>query len=164
MGYVIMNYSIVATFDEKSQLLLNKVRNHLNINGIKCDPSISHITIVRYNTCQKELLFERVKSFSSNLLPFEIELNELEIFADKVKTIYLKPNYNDKLYNLHSQILEYFYEFKESLNKYYDLESWIPHCTLALRLSKVELNKGINILRKDLKLPIKVKIEKIDIL
>lgn len=159
-----MNYSVVAVFDEESQLLLNKVRNYLNINGVKCDPSISHITIARYATYQKDLLFEKVKSFSSNLLPLEIELSVIETFTENNNTIYLKPDDNNDLLNLHKLMLDYLSNINEDLNKYYDLENWVPHCTLALKLSKGELSKGVNILTNYLKLPIKVKIEKIDIL
>ena len=40
----------------------------------------------------------------------------------------------------------------------------MPHCTLAQRLTQEEINLGVELLKKHLKLPIKVKIEKIDIL
>ena len=49
-------------------------------------------------------------------------------------------------------------------SKYYTKNNWFPHCTLAIRLSDDELKKGLNLLKENNMLPLKVRCEKVDIL
>lgn len=49
-------------------------------------------------------------------------------------------------------------------NKYYTKNNWLPHCTLAIRLSDDELKKGLELLKDNNTLPLRVRCEKVDIL
>ena len=43
---------------------------------------------------------------------------------------------------------EYMKDFDGELNGYYDINKWMPHCTISIRLSDEELFKGIELLKE----------------
>ena len=78
--------------------------------------------------------------------------------------IFLEPVMTSELINVHNRFIEYMKDFDGKLNQYYDIDKWMPHCTISIRLSDEELFKGIKLLKEIINLPIKVRVEKIDII
>lgn len=78
--------------------------------------------------------------------------------------IFLQPIMTKKLNKIHNEFINYMKNFNGTLNTYYDIDKWMPHCTIAIRLNDNELFKTVKILKKALELPIIVKIDRIDVI
>ena len=160
-----MNYAIELVFDDDCQNVINEIRKKLNENGVHDEAVIlNHVSIGDYKTDNIEELKKRVTEFSKTIKPFEISLVSVGTFMTKENVIFLEPIMTDELIEIHKRFIEYMKDFDGELNKYYDINKWMPHCTISIRLSDEELFKGIKILKENIKLPIKVTIDRIDII
>ena len=160
-----MNYAIELVFDDESQNIINEIRRKLNDSGVHDEAvKLNHISIGDYKTDNIEELKKRVTEFSKTIKPFEISLVSVGTFMTKENVIFLEPIMTDELIEIHKRFIEYMKDFDGELNGYYDINKWMPHCTISIRLSDEELFKGIEILKENIKLPIKVTIDRIDII
>ncbi len=160
-----MNYAIELVFDDESQNTINKLRKLLNENGVHDEAvKLNHISIGDYRTNDIEGLKSKVLKFSEMVEPFEITLCAAGTFMTKENVIFLVPIMTEKLKSVHKKFIDFMSDFDGKLNQYYDIDRWMPHCTIAIRLTDEELFKGIKLLKNNIKLPIKVKLEKIDII
>lgn len=95
---------------------------------------------------------------------FELTLSSVGTFMTKENVIFLEPVMTEELLNIHKKFIEFMEGFDGRLNPYYDIDKWMPHCTISIRLSDEELLKGMKVLKEIIKLPIIVKIDKIDLI
>lgn len=160
-----MNYAIELVFDNESQIVINELRTKLNDNGVHDEAvKLNHISIGDYKTDNIEELKNKVIEFSKTIKPFELSLVSVGTFMTKENVIFLEPIMTDELIDIHKRFIEYMKEFDGVLNPYYDIDKWMPHCTISIRLSDEELFKGIELLKEIIRLPIKVTVDKIDII
>ena len=160
-----MNYAIELVFDDESQKLISNIRKKLSDYGVHDEAvKLNHISIGDYKTDNIEELKNRVKNFSKTIKPFELSLVSVGTFMTNENVIFLEPIMTEKLIDVHKQFIDYMKDFDGELNQYYDIDKWMPHCTICIRLSDKELIKGMEILKEIIKLPINVRIEKIDII
>lgn len=160
-----MNYAIELVFDNESQMVINELRTKLNDNGVHDEAvKLNHISIGDYKTDNIEELKNKVIEFSKTIKPFELSLVSVGTFMTKENVIFLEPIMTDELIDIHKRFIEYMKDFDGVLNPYYDIDKWMPHCTISIRLSDEELFKGIKLLKEIIRLPIKVIVDKIDII
>lgn len=160
-----MNYAVELVFDEESQKIINNLRIELSKNGIHDEAvKLNHISIGDYKTDNIEKLKEKVIEFAKTIKPFELSLVSVGTFMTKENVIFLEPVMTNELIELHNRFIEFMKDFDGILNPYYDIDKWMPHSTIAIRLSDSELFKGIELLKDIIKLPINVKIDRIDII
>lgn len=160
-----MNYAIELVFDENSQKTINNLRKQLSENGVHDEAvKLNHVSIGDYKTDDIEGLKNKVIEFSKTIKPFELSLVSVGTFMTRENVIFLEPVMTKELMDIHSSFIEFMKDFDGELNQYYDIDKWMPHCTISIRLSDNELLKGIELLKEIIKLPIKVRIEKIDII
>ena len=160
-----MNYAIELVFDNESQMVINELRTKLNENGVHDEAvKLNHISIGDYKTDNIEELKNKVIEFSKTIKPFELSLVSVGTFMTKENVIFLEPIMTDELMDIHKRFIEYMKDFDGVLNPYYDIDKWMPHCTISIRLSDEELFKGIKLLKEIIRLPIKVIVDKIDII
>ena len=160
-----MNYAIELVFDEDSQKTINNLRKQLSENGVHDEAvKLNHVSIGDYKTDDIEGLKNKVIEFSKTIKPFELSLVSVGTFMTKENVIFLEPVMTKELLDIHSRFINFMKDFDGELNQYYDIDKWMPHCTISIRLSDNELFKGIELLKEIIKLPIKVRIEKIDII
>ena len=160
-----MNYAVELVFDEESQKVINDLRIKLNENGVHDEAvKLNHVSIGDYKTDNIEELKNRVIEFSKTIKPFELSLVSVGTFMTKENVIFLEPIMTSELINVHKRFIEYMKDFDGELNQYYDIDKWMPHCTISIRLSDDELFKEIELLKEIINLPIKVKVDKIDII
>lgn len=160
-----MNYAIELVFDDESQNIINEIRKLLNDNGVHDEAvKLNHISIGDYFTYDIEGLKSKVLAFSKMIKPFEISLCSVGTFLTDENVIFIEPVMTEELKNVHKEFIDFMSDFDGELNQYYSIDKWMPHCTIAIRLSDEELFKGIKLLKRNLKLPIKAKVEKIDII
>lgn len=160
-----MNYAVELVFDEKSQNTINQLRKLLNDNGVHDEAvKLNHISIGDYSTNDIEGLKSKVLKFSEMINPFEVALCSVGTFMTKENVIFLEPVMTEELKGVHKKFIDFMADFDGELNQYYNIDKWIPHCTIAIRLSDEELFRGFRLLKENIKLPIKVRLEKIDLI
>ncbi len=160
-----MNYAVELVFDDKSQNTINELRKLLGENGVHDEAvKLNHISIGDYCTNDIEGLKSKVLDFSEMIEPFEITLCAVGTFMTKENVIFLAPIMTEELKSVHKKFLDFMSDFDGKLNQYYYIDKWMPHCTIAIRLTDEELFNGLKLLKNNIKLPIKVKLEKIDII
>lgn len=160
-----MNYAIELVFDDESQKVINELRTKLNNNGVHDEAvKLNHVSIGDYKSDNIEELKNRVIEFSKTIKPFELSLVSVGTFMTKENVLFFEPVMTDELFDVHKRFIEYMKDFDGELNQYYDINKWMPHCTIAIRLSDEELLKGIKFLKEIIKLPIKATVDKIDII
>ena len=158
-------YAVELIFDEESQMKLNKIRELLVANGVHDEAvPINHISIADFETDDLEGLKEKVKEFASSIKKFKLNLATVGTFMTNENVIFLAPVMTDELMNFHKMFLDSMKDFNGKANEYYNHNKWVPHCTIAIRLSDEELIKGFEILKNISFLPLEVTIDKIDIL
>lgn len=111
-----------------------------------------------------EELKERVIEFSKTLKPFKLTLISVGTFMTNENVIFLEPVMTEELIDIHRRFTEFMRDFDGELNKYYDIDKWMPHATIAIRLQDEELIKGLKVLKSTIKLPIVVNVDRIDII
>ena len=160
-----MNYAIELVFDDESQKAVHELRRALNENGVHDEAvKLNHVSIGDYRTDNIEGLKNRVTEFSETIDPFELSLVSVGTFMTEENVIFLEPVMTDELSDVHRRFIEYMKDFDGELNPYYDINKWMPHCTISIRLSDEELLKGIQLLKEIIRLPIKVTVDRIDII
>lgn len=160
-----MDYAIELVFAEESQKVIDDLRIKLSKHGVHDEAvKLNHISIGDYKTDNIEELKEKVIEFSKTIKPFELSLVSVGTFMTKENVIFLEPVMTSELIEIHRRFIDFMKDFDGVLNAYYDIDKWMPHCTISIRLSDQELFKGMKILKEIIKLPIKVKVEKIDII
>ena len=157
-----MNCSIALIFDDESQNKINSIKEKLKELNIPIKDGINHITIATYTTDRIELLKTKVKDYSNNIKLFNIVLNEIDFFNEN-NTIYISPIKDENLINLYKDFLNYMSEFNDYITEYYNYDNWIPHCTIANKISKTEFDRAKDIL-KDYNFLFRTKIKEIKIL
>ena len=158
-------YAIELVFDEESQKKINNIRKLLSSNGIH-DEAVptNHVSIADFETDNLELLKEKVKEFANRVHKFKLNLSTVGTFMTKENVIFLQPVMTDELMNLHKKFINSMKDLNGKANEYYNHNKWVPHCTIAIRLSDEELIKGFEILKSTSFLPLEVTVDKIDIL
>ena len=127
----------VAIFSS-SNSILDVVKNEIENIGYK---------VVEYT--QIDTLKSIVEEFSKETETFEIALVSAGSFMTSENVLFYSPTMTEDL---------------SKCNKYYTRNNWFPHCTLAIRLSDEELEKGLKLLKENNILPLRVRCEKVDIL
>ncbi|MDE6622054.1 MAG: 2'-5' RNA ligase family protein [Lachnospiraceae bacterium] len=160
-----MNYAVELVFDDESQNIINEFRKLLDNNGVHDEAvKLNHISIGDYFTSDIEGLKAKVLEFSKQIKPFEITLCSVGSFMTEENVIFLEPVMTEELKSIHKKFIDLMADFDGELNEYYEIDKWMPHCTIAIRLSDEELFKGFRLLKENIKLPMNVKINKIDLI
>ena len=158
-------YAVELIFDEESQKKINKIRELLSSSGVH-DEAVptNHVSIADFETDDLEGLKVKVNEFANNIDKFKLNLAMVGTFMTKENVIFLQPVMTDELMNVHKMFLDSMKDFDGKANEYYNHNKWVPHCTIAIRLSDEELIKGFETLKSISFLPIEVTVDKIDIL
>lgn len=158
-------YAVEFVFDEASQIKINKIRKLLSFSGVHDEAvKLNHISIADFETDDLSELKVKVKEFASTIKKFKICLATVGTFMTKENVLFLQPIMTDELMELHKKFLDSMKDFNGKANEYYNHNKWVPHCTIAIRLSDEELLKGFEVLKSITFLPIEVTIDKIEIL
>ncbi|PFA67071.1 hypothetical protein CN378_11885 [Bacillus sp. AFS015802] len=139
-------YWVIALFDDKTEKLIKGIWEELTIKNIsyyeeEINDARPHITIGSYTHLDKTAYIEALDSYYEHKRSFNITLNTVGSFLN-FGTLFLSPTVTKELLNFHSSHHEYFQAFSETANPLYLPDNWIPHCTLANKLSPDKLAEG----------------------
>ena len=132
-------YALLAYFDQKTEQKIKQLwikLNELNISdyGISMKNRRPHLTLADYADLNIETLNLMLNQYFDNQVQIPINFNGLGSFVGG-NILYLAPTLTQQLVDLHKNYHERFKDFNQNPNSYYLPDCWVPHCTIASRLS-----------------------------
>jgi 2'-5' RNA ligase len=162
-----MDYAVTLYFDEKSEAQLVGMMEDLcraGVNRYLLDLGIRpHITLAYWNDQQEIDVTDEIKRFAQTVKGTEVLFSSIGIFPADPKVVYLSPVKDEGLIELHQRLYEELDGKIENFSQNYTPDYWVPHCTLATKLTEAEVLKSVNILLK-VQFPVKARIERIELL
>ena len=145
-------YLVSLYFDDKSsrkiQGLINKVSNKSGNDFMTKNNVPPHITIASFETNKEEKIIEILDEIIKKTNIGIITWASIGIFKSSV--IFLAPVLNEYLHNLSVRINEGIsLEEDVSISKYYMPFQWMPHTTIAKKLTREELLLGLEEIEKN---------------
>ncbi|TYS18653.1 2'-5' RNA ligase family protein [Rossellomorea vietnamensis] len=136
-------YGLIALFDEKTEKTVRGIWKELKEQSIsdyayEVIDRIPHITLASCRSIKEDAFIERMEEVYQSQKPVDITFNSLGSFM-KSGSLFLSPVVTEELPNLHRSYYEGFKELKVENNPLYESDKWVPHCTLANRLSAKKL-------------------------
>ncbi|MPM63349.1 hypothetical protein SDC9_110229 [bioreactor metagenome] len=160
-----MNHAVELYFDESATRQINAVREQLSANGVPIDAGTRpHISLALYEDLNQYELIERVSSFARHPCRLSITMASLGIFPSRESVIFFAPKGTPKLLAFHADFLHFMEMYRPNLSPYYDVQSWVPHCTLGIHLNPDELTTAVRVLKELDPLPIQAGITQIGVL
>lgn len=141
-------YWIVALFDEQTEQSIANIWKELSDNeisfyGEEYKDGRPHLTLGSYEELDKDEYMRLLEKFYSDKSSFDITFNTIGSFLN-YNTLFLSPTMTKELMEFQNQHHEYFKKFSDAANAYYLPDQWIPHCTLANKLSDEKLSEAFH--------------------
>ena len=147
-------YALLAYFDYETELQLKQLWGELHELGIT-DYGIAvkdrrpHLTLADYQDINIEKLSSMVYQYFHHQVQVPIRFNILGSFIGR-KMLYLAPTMTKQLLDLHGNYHESFKEFNQNENSYYLPDCWVPHCTIAGRLTDETMMQAFEYCQKNI--------------
>jgi 2'-5' RNA ligase len=160
-------YGIICMFDEVTEEIIKGIWNDLKTNNIssyafEVKDRRPHITLASYENINLDLYIKLFTDFYENQQKIDIVLSSLGTFFNS-GTLFLSPTPSKSLLQLHEKHHKQFGDFNDNPNSLYLPGKWVPHSTLANRLSAPKLVEAITFCSKSMA-PIKGEINEISII
>lgn len=143
-------YLISIYFDEKTnkkiQQYINQVAEKTR-NTFMLDGNVPpHITISAFETKREEKVIEVLGNVVENLKPGKLKWASVGQFFPYV--IFLAPVLNEYLHEISVQIYDTLLQVGEiMISPYYQPFQWLPHATVAKKLSKEEMQTAFQVMQ-----------------
>ncbi|EDL66279.1 2'-5' RNA ligase family protein [Bacillus sp. SG-1] len=139
-------YGVIAVFDKETDEAIREVWQELHEKSIsfyahEVMDRIPHITLGSYEKIDERSFIERMDEVYSREKPIDIHFTSLGSFL-KSGALYLPPVMTEELKGLHSRHYLAFTQWNNCASTLYMPDKWIPHCTLANRLSQEKLSEA----------------------
>ncbi|WP_075619558.1 2'-5' RNA ligase family protein [Paenisporosarcina indica] len=147
-------YAIVAHFDRETELIIKKVWSDLSTHSIskyaeEIPDRRPHITLASYKNLSLEQFIPVFDDFYQSQSKLPLTLNVLGTFFNS-SALFLTPTPSLQLVNFHTQHHKHFNQYNDNPNSLYLPDRWIPHCTIANRLSTDKLEEAYTFCSKNL--------------
>ncbi|MFS0615631.1 2'-5' RNA ligase family protein [Lederbergia ruris] len=137
-------YGLIALFDERTEQLIRDIWKELKERSIstyayEVEDRRPHITLAIYNNIKNKTDFiKQMDVIYKNQLAIDIKFNAIGSFL-KSGALFFSPTITEDLINFHSNHHKNFKRYNDDPNSLYLPDNWIPHCTIANRLSPEKL-------------------------
>lgn len=162
-----MDYAVALYFDEKSQAQLLSMMEDLcraGVNSYLLDVGIRpHITLAYWKDQKGIDVTDAIKRFAQAVKRTKVLFSGIGIFPSDPKVVYLSPVKDDALIKLHQGLYGELAGKIENFSQNYTPDYWVPHCTLATKLTEAEVLKSITTLLK-VEFPIEAQLSRIELL
>lgn len=136
-------YAIIALFDEQTEREIKEVWEGLKQESItsyafEVPNRQPHITLASYNSLDVEGITKLMNHYYQTSEVINVTFNTIGTFIQS-GTLFLEPVFSTELRDLHSGHHRTFEKYNDHPASLYLPNSWIPHCTLANRLTKQKM-------------------------
>lgn len=147
-----MPYSIELHFNTHSNRQIQRIIDLLmkeKVNSVTIEQNIiPHLTLAVYDALDINEAINNLDSLRNKFKAFDLKLSGIGLFPSDEPPLFLIPKVTIELLTLHKYICELFDLYKNSQWQHYKPENWIPHCSVALYLSKKKIFDAIDIVIK----------------
>lgn len=110
----------------------------LNIQDLR-----PHITVAVYDQIEDlESFCKQLENHMSDQKKLALTLDSIATFPS-TNTVFVAPTMTSDLFYLHRNYYEAFQAYSKSVHVYYTPDRWIPHCTLAIHLTKIQMARAV---------------------
>lgn len=139
---MIILYALVGFLDDKTEQYIEGLWDELSENNVshyakETQNMRPHITIADYDNLNKEEFIGLLNEYYESKSKVKVTFSVLGTFL-KTGTLFLSPTMTKTLIDFHSAHHEYFHKY-HNIDSLYIPNRWIPHCTIANRLSHEKL-------------------------
>ncbi|MFD1737903.1 2'-5' RNA ligase family protein [Bacillus salitolerans] len=139
-------FGVIAIFDEKTERLIKEIWHELRERNIssyafEVEDRKPHITIATYRDVNNKEFFKRMDDVYEGTQAVDITFESIGSFLNS-GALYFAPTVTRKLNDLHVSHHRHFVQFNDIPDSLYLPNYWIPHCTIANRLSSENLTKA----------------------
>ncbi|GHH99462.1 2'-5' RNA ligase family protein [Neobacillus kokaensis] len=141
-------YGLIAIFDETTEQLIKTIWKELYERSISAyayevEDRIPHITLASYNNLNISDFIEQINEIYENQPAIDIKFNSIGSFLNSGALFY-SPTMTKDLFEFHANHHKKFEQFNDDPNSLYIPDHWIPHCTIANRLSLEKLTEAFH--------------------
>lgn len=141
-------YGLIAIFDETTEQIIKDIWKELKERSIsfyayEVEDRIPHITLAGYNDLNPSYFTKQMDVFYEGKQAIDITFNTIGSFLNS-GALFLSPTVTTELIEFHSNHHKIFEQFNDDPNSLYLPNRWIPHCTIANRLSPEKLSKAFD--------------------
>lgn len=141
-------YGVIACFDNQTEKYFKNlwkllVENDISYYSEEVEDRRPHITIADYNKLDEKKFIEDMDKFYGSKSGIQVTLSVLGTFLNS-GTLFVAPTLSKELLSFHNNHHEYFKQYNDEPNSFYLPSKWIPHCTIANRLSQEKLVEAFN--------------------
>jgi len=160
-----MKYAITLSFNNEGQNKVNSLRKVLLENGVRNGAyEVNHITLSDIETDdigEVASIIRIIEKIAKKQKQFTLTLASVGSFMTSENVVFLNAIMTDKLELVHKMANKMLSRYKR--DAYYEPNKWVPHSTIAIKLSDAELTKAFKLLKSNNILPLSVIVDKIDI-
>lgn len=147
-------YGVLAYFDENTEKFLKGIWKGLVYNSIsyyseEVKDRRPHITIADYNNIEENEFIESMDNYYDIKSKIDVRLSVLGTFLNS-GALFISPTMSKELIGFHNSHHENFKRFNDDLDSLYLPGKWIPHCTIANRLTQDKLVEAFNYCTKNI--------------
>lgn len=148
-------YAVVAHFDKETEMNIKKLWSDLSDRSIskyaeEIPDRRPHITIASYKDLDLDKFIPTYDEYYQSKPSVPLTLNVLGTFLNS-SALFLTPTPSLKLLNFHKNHHKHFEMFNDNPNSLYLPGHWMPHCTIANRLTKDKLEEAFSFCSQSLK-------------
>jgi 2'-5' RNA ligase len=141
-------YAVIALFDEETERLMKEIWKELSEKEIsfyadEVEDRRPHLTLASYNDIDKHEFMKRMDTYYTAENRIDITFSTIGSFLHS-GTLFFSPTITTKLTDFHRKHHEYFKSFNDNPDSLYLPEKWIPHSTIANRLSPEKLSEAFH--------------------
>ncbi len=139
-------FAMIALFDRVTEQRIKNVWQQLKDHSIssyafEVEDRRPHLTIASYNNLNLTEFIRQMNESYNDMHPLEITFNTIGSFLNS-GTLFLSPTVTRELIEFHSNHHKCFHSFHDNPDSLYMPGKWVPHCTIANRLSKEKLSEA----------------------
>ncbi len=138
-----MDNAVVLYFDKDSEnRLLNIMKNIINqgVNSYMTDVGIRpHITLAAWFNEKDREYTNEIEEFTLQVKGIKVLFSSIGVFPSAKSVVYLSPVKDDNLMGIHQKFYKHMEGKIDKYIDYYTPNHWVPHCTLATKLSNSEV-------------------------
>ncbi len=135
-------FAVIALFDNNTEVNIRNIWSKLRDQSISAyafevENRKPHLTLASYSSLDLDEFIKEVDHFYDNKATIPISYQSIGTFLS-TGILYLAPTMTEELFTLHRSHHQHFSLFSDS-DSLYAPGQWIPHCTIANRLSNKQL-------------------------
>ncbi|MEK5520494.1 2'-5' RNA ligase family protein [Heyndrickxia sp. FSL W8-0423] len=140
-------YGIIAHFDRETEEYIKTIWKELSELSISSYAEEvrnrrPHLTLASYNALDEEKFIRRFTDFYESEFELPVEMGSLGTFMNS-GLLFLAPTPSIELLEFHDRYHRSFADFADLSDSLYLPNKWVPHCTLANRLSLGKLKEAL---------------------